>query len=498
MQMSLIKREDTKEQTAIYDACADGHDLKVKAYAGTGKTSTFVGVGERMRDKIGLYCAFGKDTQIDAKKRLPPNVMARTFHSLAYQAMDVGKRYGHKLSNYIGVPPKKLEAMLGLQNYEDIGVAAVKETLRLFMYGTDPYLTERNVSSRVLHSIPKADRDEAKKVIARAARKLWFLITDEKRRDVAMIPDAYMKLWHNEGGRLPFKPEAMPHFILADEFQDLNPINLALLERWHGQKMYCGDDHQQIFQFRGSINALGKVDTPVTLCLTQSFRFGEAIAEAANALLEMKGQDLPPLRGNPDRHSDLRWDAPTGRHAILCRTNMGLMDETLALIKAGKTVCVVGNIKDALSMLESAWHLYMNNKNEVKHEAIKLLGDWESLEESAKDSHELKMVMRRIDRYQGGIPSLVKDMREASGVRERDADVVISTAHKAKGLEWDTVKLSDDFPDPMAWDKSEERWKVREDELNLLYVATTRARHVLHGNNVLKLAIASRDFDKAA
>jgi superfamily I DNA/RNA helicase len=149
-------------------------------------------------------------------------------------------------------------------------------------------------------------------------------------------------------------------------------------------------------------------------------------------------------------------------------------------------------------MLESAWWLYMDNKKEVKHEAIKLLGDWDALLESAKDSHEIKMVVKRIERYQGGIPSLVKDIKEASGVRERDADVVISTAHKAKGLEWDTVKLSDDFPDPMTWDKNDERWKVREDELNLLYVATTRARRTLHGNNVLKLAIASRDFDKAA
>lgn len=494
MQLSMMKHGSTSEQEAIYVACADGRDLKVKAYAGTGKTSTFVGVGERLSDKIGLYCAFGKDTQLDAKRRLPSSVTARTFHSLAFEMVQVGKRYGHKLANYIGVPPKKLESMLGLKGYEDIGVSAVKDTLRYFMSSTDHYLTERNVSSRAVQSIPKADRDEAKRVIARAARKLWFLITDEKRRDVSMIPDAYLKLWYEEGGRLPFQPD----FILADEAQDLNPINLALLERWRGQKMYCGDDHQQIFQFRGAVNALGKVDTPTTLCLTQSFRFGEAIAEAANALLEMKGQDLPPLRGNPDRHSDLRFDEPTGRHAILCRTNMGLMDETLALIRAGKTVCVVGNLRDAISMLESAWWLYMDNKKEVKHEAIKLLGDWDSLLESAKDSHEIKMVVKRIERYQGGIPSLVKDIKEASGVRERDADVVISTAHKAKGLEWDVVKLSDDFPDPMTWDKNDERWKVREDELNLLYVAATRARRTLHGNNVLKLAIASRDFDKAA
>ncbi len=494
MQLTLIKHASTAEQEAIYNAARSGESVKVKAYAGAAKTSTAAGVGERLPDAVGLFCAFGKDTQLDASKRMPPNIACRTFHSLAFEMMEVRKRYGHKLANYIGVPPKKLARMIGLDKSEDIGIAAVKETLRYFMSGTDPYLTERNVPQRAVASFDKRDRDEARRTIAIAARKLWFMITDERRRDVAMIPDAYLKLWHSEGGRLPFDPA----LILIDESQDLNPINLALVERWRGQKLYFGDDHQQIFQFRGAVNALSRVDTPITLCLTQSFRFGDAIAEAANALLEMKGLDLPPLRGNPDRKSDLRWDDPAGRHTILCRTNMGLMDNTLALIRAGKTVCVVGNIADALKMLESAWWLYMEKMDKVKHDAIKLLGDWESLIEQADGSHELKLVAQRVERYQGEIPALVEDMKGAGSNRPNDADVIISTAHKAKGLEWDTVKLADDFPDPMRWDKKEEKWKVREDELNLLYVAATRARYTLHGNNVLKLAIASRDFDKAA
>ena len=55
------------------------------------------------------------------------------------------------------------------------------------------------------------------------------------------------------------------------------------------------------------------------------------------------------------------------------------------------------------------------------------------------------------------------------------ADYVISTVHRAKGLEWKRVRVANDFRlrgddgSPMP----------DEDELRLLYVAVTRPQHVL-------------------
>jgi hypothetical protein len=54
-------------------------------------------------------------------------------------------------------------------------------------------------------------------------------------------------------------------------------------------------------------------------------------------------------------------------------------------------------------------------------------------------------------------------------VPEAQCDLVISTAHKAKGCEWDTVQLATDFPEPSEAGLSVEEWR-------LLYVAVTRAR----------------------
>jgi hypothetical protein len=59
---------------------------------------------------------------------------------------------------------------------------------------------------------------------------------------------------------------------------------------------------------------------------------------------------------------------------------------------------------------------------------------------------------------------------------EAEADVVVSTAHKAKGREWPTVRLADDFPD--------EHDPGVPEQTRLAYVAVTRAQHVLDCNAV--------------
>lgn len=65
-----------------------------------------------------------------------------------------------------------------------------------------------------------------------------------------------------------------------------------------------------------------------------------------------------------------------------------------------------------------------------------------------------------------------------------DPDVVISTAHKSKGLEWGRVRIGDDFRGP----KVDEDGKVTEmpkpEELRLAYVAVTRAEKELDAGSL--------------
>jgi hypothetical protein len=53
-------------------------------------------------------------------------------------------------------------------------------------------------------------------------------------------------------------------------------------------------------------------------------------------------------------NSDIRWDnKPDGRHTVLCRTNSGLLSETLSAIRLGKSVHVIGTLMESVNLLEA-------------------------------------------------------------------------------------------------------------------------------------------------
>jgi len=75
-------------------------------------------------------------------------------------------------------------------------------------------------------------------------------------------------------------------FLMVDEAQDMNPTTLAIVGyQRHLPKMVVGDPNQQIYQFRGSKNALDTFRHCKTFYLTQSFRFGSEIAYFADTWL---------------------------------------------------------------------------------------------------------------------------------------------------------------------------------------------------------------------
>jgi superfamily I DNA/RNA helicase len=61
---------------------------------------------------------------------------------------------------------------------------------------------------------------------------------------------------------------------------------------------------------------------------------------------------------------------------------------------------------------------------------------------------------------------------------EEAAEVVVSTAHKAKGREWPAVRIAADFPEPRCSHNGQPTQVPRADAM-LAYVAVTRARHIL-------------------
>ena len=93
----------TEEQVEILKHIKHSNDdLKIKAFAGTGKTSTLRTIAEFTQKINYVYMAYNKAIQVEAQSTFPKNVSCKTAHSLAYNALGIWRSsYKEKLANKI-------------------------------------------------------------------------------------------------------------------------------------------------------------------------------------------------------------------------------------------------------------------------------------------------------------------------------------------------------------------------------------------------------------
>ena len=116
---------------------------------------------------------------------------------------------------------------------------------------------------------------------------------------------------------LEYVPQApgKPDIILADEAQDLDPLELALLRKWGqeaGRLELVGDPQQNLYFWRGAQPAAfaqGKLPRGHVRCLAKSHRLPPAIQKTANAWYHPRTTDNCPT--NPSvRNAELTLDRP--------------------------------------------------------------------------------------------------------------------------------------------------------------------------------------------
>ncbi|CAA2931311.1 3'-5' exonuclease [Arsenophonus endosymbiont of Bemisia tabaci] len=74
-------------------------------------------------------------------------------------------------------------------------------------------------------------------------------------------------------------------------------------------------------------------------------------------------------------------------------------------------------------------------------------------------------------------------LRKRTVDTQEEASIIVTIAHRVKGLEWDIVEINNDFPNNL-FDPSIDNANFR-DEVNLLYVSVTRAKKTLIINKLL-------------
>jgi hypothetical protein len=467
----------TNEQQTIIDyEVAKGKCLKIVAYAGTGKTWTFVEYAKARPGVDMLYLAFNKSVEIEAKRKFGPNVVPKTVHALAYR--EIGYRYKDNLVAGLKVP--QLCKLIGCPTYT---AAVIGRSLENYLNSADDAPSEAHVIPDDLGILKVGYESEV-------IRGINLIFNKMQLGEVPMTHSGYLKMYQLSRPRIPAE------FILLDEAQDTNLVTHALVldQLQYGTRvLLCGDPYQQIYAWRGAQDAMAKVECH-TLHLTKSFRFGENIARVANTLLDKFFGEEIPLVGTEQEPSK----AP--KTSIICRTNSGLFLAATAY----QNFAVVGEPR-FIQLLDDILDLHRLYRGmRPRNWMFTAHGSWQKLYEYAKESldTELQIKAAIVTTYGSELPALVGKVR-SSLTGAQDTNHILVTGHQAKGLEWSDVVLAPDFPtlhDVNSKPKksvkvvTNKETEIAQEEVNLLYVACTRAKNTLHpGSSIERLV---RDLSK--
>lgn len=477
----------TPEQQAIFDHSGD---LKVNAVAGSGKTSTLIELVKRRYPNVRvLYLAFNKSVKEEAHRRFRSaglrRVAVETAHSLAYKHTVPGSHY--RVS--AGYRIHELVAALNLRSPADpIHAYVVAQHVRKFaaFYFNS---VARSISELDCAAVP-ADRQaqgfiRGNRTAIERATDRWIQLM--QNGDLPITHDYYLKEFQLAQPDLPFD------VVLFDEGQDASPAMLDVFANQTAARIIVGDTHQQIYRWRFAVNALEQLPSP-ELALHTSFRLSAQSADLATRVLAWKRHLNE--HGTPEIQGVGRHETLLSR-ATIARTNLVLLSSAIDLIiEEGvvKQPYFEGHF-DAYTYASSGGSLYdvlalfLGRKRDIRDPLIRSMQHIEALKQFVNDTgdRELGLMLDIVKKYGRELPAILREIRRKHlpETERHQADMIFSTVHRSKGLEYDQVTLCDDFIREetvvrhQQANENELDAEALMEEINLLYVALSRSRNRL-------------------
>ncbi len=470
----------TDEQIEIIGS--DGN-VKINACAGAAKTTSVVLYAKARPESKFLYLVFNKSAKIDAQQKFYDsgigNVIVSTAHALAY-GYTVPK-FGYKVSLKGYSTFDILELFPDLNAFPDAMIVAshVRKFAEYFCGSMEKSVVNLNYRETLTTEVAKGFVDTHYEAIETTVRQ--FLAKMDKGQ-IQVTHDFYLKKFHSLDIKLPYD------CILFDEGQDASAVMLdVFLNQDHVTKVIVGDTHQQIYGWRFAVNSLEKVDfTDYTL--SKSFRFGEDIARLANDILGYKKY----LGVKPEVvvHG-LGFSKKEDVKATIARTNLGLIVEAIQYTSKNRKANVFfeGNIhsytyaEDGTSLYDIL-NLFNKQAHKVKDKMLSRLGSFGKLKEYVETTSDGQMasMIKIVEEYGNTLPGLIKSLKDKHVEEKQDAEMIFSTVHKSKGVEYDCVTIANDFltEDDIRDNKKDMSPEKRIEAINLLYVAITRTKNILN------------------
>ncbi|WP_034335054.1 UvrD-helicase domain-containing protein [Deinococcus misasensis] len=494
----------SKYQAAIFEWIKNGsgHGI-VSATAGSGKTTTLVEASKLLQTPDSIFLAFNAHIASELKTRLGNRMEARTIHSLGLEALklaypEIGRKQPQK-SKYKDIC-KSLVDRFQQQN------PSVEGADELF----DPL---QSIVRFAMLTLCELGSPEEFKHLTRSYQVEYPPQFAETLRDLARQVMRFGERYVDEQGVYSFddmvwlpakhqlRPRQQYRWIFVDEAQDLNKaqVEVALGALAPGGRMLVvGDRMQAIYGFAGADHRsmdnlkerLQATEMPLSICYrcpTSHIQLAKQLdptiepsPNAATGILGAVPENMPLSR--MVRDEDL----------VLCRMTAPLVENIFELIRAGIPARIRGADigKGLVSMAERAWEKARNPYwsisqfyqalNNYEDSQIQLI-DRRRIPEDEKDElieelsdkiDVLKIIASQrehlsLQDYTRYIESLFSDSR---------AGVVLSTVHKAKGLEANRVFILK--PGLMPHPKAKTTTAMQAEQC-IEFVALTRSKHTL-------------------
>lgn len=477
----------TPQQATFVAACAAGQSLAVNAVAGSGKTFVLQKGAAQIRGS-GISTSFSKATVEELARRMPSQFPATTLHALGFRAIKasnprakVDSRASH-LEEHIRAALKSLDESWSLVSpirklVEHAQLAGIVPDRPKFLLEDTPQNWEELADTYDITFSP---------LIHRLAREALIASNQHALSTGSVTFPQMMTLPLFFSLRVPQSP-----VIICDETQDLSPIQHALLHRalrQGGRLIAAGDPHQAVYSFAGAmhdsysqlIRAFDCVEYPLTV----SWRCDQAIIEEAQQYVPHIEAAPTAALGEVIRHNHLRLgEVPP---VVICRNNAPITRLALRLLVAGISAEVAG--RDVGTGLLSLTKRLASSKTSdamSSQDFLLRLNQWAEKEVARKprSSSRVRDKVEALEAFAehhetlGGIRQHIAELFVDPSGERRPADIHLSTIHKFKGREADSILFLDPHLLPSKW--AEKDWEIQS-ERNLQYVAVTRARHTLH------------------
>lgn len=501
-------------QEAIFSWVVNGRgDAVVQAAAGSGKTTTLVEAAKLLKSDRAVFLAFNKHIAQQLQTRLGSAMVAKTIHSVGLATLrnairkpivedgkygDIGKIYAQEIAddlkrNYADELRRWARSKKDNKEPEEpLSAGQVLGQLKQLAHYTRVTLANEKDFDAVQEMVDHFGCLDSSLDLKQLHYPLMSMLREGQQiAERQGIIDYDDMLW------LPYRWNLEPSkcdWVAIDEAQDVSPAQLDLILKMRGRggrMIWVGDPRQAIFGFAGalsdSIDRIVKATNATILPLSICYRCPTSHIKLAQGI-------VPTIEAAPNAPEGIvEYISYEKVHSIIGEGDLVISRCTAPVVKLcieliakkiparvrgrdiGKALTAI--VKEVAKQpgfdfekFGYALQAYQydkitklqqkkNSENQIESLRDRISGIWVCYQ--AFNSHNVNDFCTEIE-------ELFSDSRSS---------VVLSTVHRAKGLEERRVFILRPDQLPLRW-QNQQKWEL-EQEYNLKYVSTTRAKEAL-------------------